>query len=339
MTNRIISLDIARAVALILIITVHTLALLHVSTPEYGMLYFAYASVIDCGVVLFTMISGALLLSEEPQPLGVFFRKRFSRILIPFVIWAMVMYILSILTGKYEEITSWSEALLQAVPYMLENKINVSHWFVHMIIALYLITPVLQRAIHYGNGGKSLALYSAILCYAAVILKAVYPELYVLHYVSSLCGYLGAYIAGYYIVHYVPARINRWCGLALFLSLYTVDVCTHCALSGLRFFTTIGIFMFVYSFTDVSADSLIGRFSFRVSRYSYMIYLMHVPVIGALYVVLEKWMCTPLTELSWLWALPVLATIVVLSVSVGICYVVEKIPHFPVQYLGIAPLR
>ena len=54
------------------------------------------------------------------------------------------MYIVSLFAGQYDW---WNgdvkTALLQFIPSLLENRINILHWFVHMLLVIYLLTPLI----------------------------------------------------------------------------------------------------------------------------------------------------------------------------------------------------
>lgn len=91
------------------------------------------------GSPLFTMVSGLLLLNPgKEQPISVFFRKRFVKVLFPFIAWA-VLYI-----GW--RVFFWNEAMtprdmLRAV---VEGPVYYHMWFIQMILGLYLATPILR---------------------------------------------------------------------------------------------------------------------------------------------------------------------------------------------------
>ena len=131
-----------------LVVMQHAWSMLDLDDSSYGLVCGAYRAISTVGVPLFVFVSGALLLPRKPEPLKVFYKKRLNRLLIPFLLFASIMYMVSLFIGQYDwwdgEIKT---ALLQFLPSLLENKINISHWFVHMLLVIYLLTPFLQRAI------------------------------------------------------------------------------------------------------------------------------------------------------------------------------------------------
>jgi len=138
-------LDYIRTLAILMVITLHTWSLAKVCAfPLLNGVYHAFE---DCGVPLFLMISGALCLSAPIESISSFYRKRLWRVLLPFLIWSAVVYVLSALLHKYDEIQTWQDALRCYVPYLLTNRINYAHWFVPLILVLYLLTPLLKPAL------------------------------------------------------------------------------------------------------------------------------------------------------------------------------------------------
>lgn len=193
--ERYVVLDNLRALAILMVVTVHTWSLARIDANTYPVLSLVYALFYRCGVPLFVMISGALQLSAPIRPLGDFYKKRYARILIPFLIWSAIIYVLSCLAGKYPDIHSLGDGLLSYVPYLLTNRINEAYWFIGLIIALYAITPFLQRTLQACSRNELIGICIVWLCY--VLLRRFYPSLYLLEYTSRLTYFLGFYILGY----------------------------------------------------------------------------------------------------------------------------------------------
>ena len=184
-------IDWLRALAILMVITVHTWSLAHISSDTYPVLTIIYQCFYHCGVPLFVLLSGALQLSAPIQPFGAFYKKRYTRILIPFFIWSLIVYILSIIAGKYADIHTLKDALIYYIPYLLTNRINEAYWFVGLIAALYLITPLLQRDLQKRSRKELLLICLCWLCY--VIACRTIPALYY----SRFIYYVGFYVAGY----------------------------------------------------------------------------------------------------------------------------------------------
>lgn len=279
--------DILRVVAIFLVVTLHAWSMLDMDNPEYGLCYTFYRILVLPGVPLFVAISGALLLSETPQPLAVFFRKRLSRVLLPFLIWSGVIYVVSLLAHQYPDIHSRKDALLSYIPYLLENRINLSHWFVWMILMLYLITPLLQRMVQAADGRQVVA-YSLVVIAVILLLKQWYPAIYILHYVGPLLGNLGIYLAGYYAASY----LNR------------------------------------SAMSRLPLDHPGIKTAVALSRYSYMIYLIHIPLIRALIILFHP----AATAMTPLW----ISSLVLVLTGCG-CWVLDRfLPRSICRVLGLA---
>ena len=194
-TGRNTLLDWLRALAILMVVTVHTWSLSHIDSTAYPVLALCYKLFYQCGVPLFVMISGALQLPSSILPIGVFYKKRFTRILVPFLIWSIVIYTLSCIVGKYEDIHSWQDAIRNYIPFLLTNRINEAYWFMGLIIALYAITPFLQRAFQTCSKQTLIGIIVCWLIY--IVAQRFYPELYLLQYSSRLTYFLGFYILGF----------------------------------------------------------------------------------------------------------------------------------------------
>lgn len=328
--TRNIAYDIMRMVAILLVATQHAWSMLGLDTPEHGMLCYAYRAIVDAGVPLFVLISGALLLNEAPSPLSVFFRKRFTRVLIPFLIWGLVVYVVSCLSHQYDAIHSFRDAAVCFVPYLLQNQINDFHWFIHMILALYILTPILQRAL--SNQPSSTWLYLIGLWLAVMVLRQVYPELYILRYTSSLFAYLGLYIfGGYWAKHNVRRQVSY--GVTAFVVFYTANVLTQTSWQFLTQLSAVALFVAFSSCSVLDPSTCFSRMSTAVSRYSYLIYLIHIPVIRALYIALDK---AGMLAYKTATITPVLVAIVVVSVLSVCCLVLDKVPGRFKHDLGVA---
>ena len=199
-------IDWLRALAILMVITVHTWSLARVDAEIHPVLATIYGMFCRWGVPLFVMISGALQLSAPIQSIGTFYKKRYTRILIPFLIWSMVVYVLSIFAGKYDAIHSISQALQYYIPYMLTNRINEAYWFIGLIVALYAITPFLQRALQSCSRKELIGICICWLGY--IIARHFYPSLYILQYTSRLTFFLGYYILGYLLYRELGAHVQ-----------------------------------------------------------------------------------------------------------------------------------
>ena len=223
--HRIVSLDLIRTVAILLVIMQHAWSGMQFDEPGTGAWSYAYHALVVMGVPLFFMLSGALLLDSQVMGIGHFLSKRFKRLLLPFFLWGTVVYIIAVAMHKYPDVASPMEALRSYIPYMLEGKVNASHWYIYVLIGLYLLTPFLQRALATPHG-KQLAGYGVVLWGIWMLLRSYYPAFASMHYYgASGFMYLGFFLLGYYVVKFfTDNRLCRRVGLMGFLVAYPLNV-------------------------------------------------------------------------------------------------------------------
>jgi len=325
--------DIMRMVAILLVATQHAWSMLGMDRPEFGMLCHAYRALVDCGVPLFVAISGALLLNEAPQPLSVFFKKRMSRVMIPFLIWATVVYVVSILTKQYAEIATWSDALRCYLPYLLSNRINTFHWFVWMILALYLLTPLLQRMLQ-AQDSRRIVEYCLAVIAAVLLAEWLYPDLYILRFSSQLLAYLGVYLGGYYIARYVSDKQCAWAALGcISVGLCLIPGAPTPILTKL---TALAMFAALKPLHVVKQEAACTKIAVAISRYSYLIYLIHIPIIRAILMA-----CTHIgVQPAYLYsnaATPICISLCAVGLTALFCFAANRLlPRSINRILGIA---
>lgn len=106
-----------------------------------------FDSLVRCCVPLFLMISGALLLGKGIDKFD-FLRKRFLRVLLPFLFWSSI-YIFSNIFFKilHHEDFNLLEYISNSIHYGSANHM----WFVYMILGIYLFIPILNKWIINSN--------------------------------------------------------------------------------------------------------------------------------------------------------------------------------------------
>ena len=137
--SRIFYLDLVRALAIVLIILVHVLRkFCEFSTVGSENWNFSspLMSIAIMGVPLFLMISGTLLLNKDIE-LEDFLKRRFTRILIPFFFWGLLLPI--------------HKMIWLAEPWTFHNYvvlfIKEEYWYVWMLIGVYLAIPIINTFI------------------------------------------------------------------------------------------------------------------------------------------------------------------------------------------------
>lgn len=326
--------DVMRVVAIFLVVLQHAWSIPHLDTLEHGLLCYMYGALVSCGVPLFIMVSGALNLRPSVTEIGAFFRKRLLRVFVPFVIWATIIYVLTFLSGGYTDVHNWKDALCCYLPYLATNRINASHWFIHLLIILYLLTPVLQRAFAAGEARKT-AGYILVVVFALALLAALYPEMYLLRYTSDLLIYIGLYVAGYYLsLVELPRKTGVLAGSIGFLVLYAANVVMHRPAYLLIALSSAALFIALLGVDCSRKESNREPLVLTISRYSYCIYLIHVPLVRVFYILQERYMPY---EQEWIyWLLPLAVAAITLGLSAALVWCAEKLLGRNTLYLGVA---
>lgn len=325
---RLLEMDVMRVLALLLVIFQHCWSILDLDVPAQAFSYHGYSALIY-GVPLFVMLSGFFQLSGSPVPVGTFLKKRLTRLLLPFFIWMTVVYILSILMHKYEDIHTVGDAFKQYVPYFVGNRVNEAFWYVYMLAGLYLITPVLQRALA-APDRKQILEYCLALWVLLVVLGDFLPQFTFFQLFPVAGRFLGYYLAGFYIGTCLRDKAwIRWAGIAGLAVSFALNVALKYAGHSyyiLEMGEVVSLFLLVCSFRP--ADSPASRLMTRISRYSYTIYLTHFVLIRFLYTTLPD--VFPLH-----WATPLYAAVLVLACETVFCFILERL-RIPGKWTGIA---
>ncbi len=188
--ERIFYFDELRALAIIFVILIHICK--HFSHVEatYSV-FWLFSSSLEAfgnmGVPLFFMISGALLLNRSYE-LKSFFKKRYSRVLIPFAFW-VVMYIL--IKFFYLGYTIDLYNVYRIIFF------DGFVWFVWTLLGIYLFIPIINAFIQQ-YGIKGCEYFLAIWLFTVILNTfGFYPirnfEL------SYFARYLGYFVLGYYL--------------------------------------------------------------------------------------------------------------------------------------------
>jgi len=145
-SGSVVSADLIRVVAVFAVLVFHASVNAAFIASSYegvavwrGVVYNIYLCFGHMGVPLFIMLSGALLLvpSKKDEDLGVFFKKRFSRIGLPFLFWWVIYFLWDV----YVE----SQPVTQAfIINGITSGTYVTFWYLYMLAGLYLVTPMLR---------------------------------------------------------------------------------------------------------------------------------------------------------------------------------------------------
>ncbi|MDR0372420.1 MAG: acyltransferase family protein, partial [Nitrososphaerota archaeon] len=191
--------------------------------PPLGIASWTTVLIYQClgvlGVPLFLMLTGLLLMHpekmqiEKNESLRKFFKKRLTRIGLPFIFWTIIYFIWIHLT---QNISLTPGVIIQGTL----NGAYTQFWYIYALIGLYLLTPLLRVIIAHANKTPSQTLikyFIGLWLIGASILpffSLIFP--YQLnHNVFTITGYVGYYVLGAYLCSIQP--IDRKKALTLML--------------------------------------------------------------------------------------------------------------------------
>ena len=349
-SKRIFYYDVLRALAIIGIVFCHasiTYVSRDINSPNLYISVF-FDCFRDFSIPIFVMLSGALLLGKK-DTLVKFFKKRLTRLLIPFLFWLLIYIIYASLFINHRFNPEYAIKLL----FGTAGTIGVHFWFVWMIIIAYvgifIINKVLQMDTCINDFNKKLITILAILSVLYIgmshyqLFNPYSPRLtYYISFLSYIiigfffakCEFLEKRIDKKYLI---PITALLFIGSYLWYIFLFVVPRSHLAHQFVRlsYFNLIILFMsanafllFKYlsktdSFIDMENNQL-GNALTTISNYSYGIYLIHYLVLYCIKINLIKFInFTEGSSLIWIPVLVILTT----AISLIILSILDKIPY------------
>jgi surface polysaccharide O-acyltransferase-like enzyme len=206
-------LDGARWLATIAVITIHVVAPYLYQYGQISNINWNIYNLIDSfsrfAVPFFVMLSGALLLNRKIILVD-FLKKRFLRILIPFLFWSVAYTIYHYLKFDGQD----SNYLIYFLKSFKEGA-SYHFWYIYMLIGLYLAIPILNKWLL--NTDDKLIVYFLLLWFFGLIINFFDINLHKDFSFTIFTGYLGYLILGYFIAHRT-SKINSYLLLAIFLA-------------------------------------------------------------------------------------------------------------------------
>lgn len=200
--------DFLRAVTTILVLLYHSAAMangaLAATAPVTGWLLSAIIILSYSCNMLFVALSGALILPWREESAGRFFVRRFSRIVIPFVLYYL-FYLRR--TGG---LTLSSASILSGLRTIVAGPDSWTphFWLIYTILGLYLAVPFLRYTLK--NMPKRALTGTGLLILAGFSAKTLFAFLGIAPGADSfLFGWTGVFLAGYLAVQPVSGQTER----------------------------------------------------------------------------------------------------------------------------------
>lgn len=344
-SGRIVFLDYLRVIACFMVIMVHSCEFFFIDGDAIGIRTVSdgfWVSVIDSAfrssVPLFVMASSYLLLPLKGDS-QTFFKRRFVRVFVPFVVWSLLY---AILPWTWGDIT-FTDVQANLVQLLWNFNAASGHlWFIYMLIGLYLFMPVLSPWLK-GVSKRGEQLFLAVWFittfwhYGKLWVASVYGECYwnEFHTFWYFSGFIGYLVLAHYIRTYIDWSLKKslLIGGILFLIGYLFTAIVYYE----RTFTATQLqelelswrfCSFNVAFMTFGAFVIIKKISFRanwlyspiqqLSKLSYGIYLMHIFILGFSYKIIEGYFSTPITII-----------IVGVSTFIACCLLTKLLSYLP----------
>lgn len=193
------------------------------SEPWYNLWGSFYGSFMRPAIPLFVMVTGALLLPVK-ENISAFYKKRLTRLVVPFIIWSVLYNLFPWITGLLglsptviNDLFAWAEpdqsfsgALhnILMIPFNF-SMLAVQMWYVYLLIGLYLYMPIFSAWVRQASLKEqkvflSLWLVSLFIPYLREYLTkdlwgtCSWNEFGLLYYFAGFNGYL---LLGHYIIN------------------------------------------------------------------------------------------------------------------------------------------
>ena len=333
--SRILWIDAIRSFAIFAVIVLHSASTFLYKFNQIDIREWQIANIYDSlvrmAVPLFFMLTGVIFLKIKDEPTDIFFKKRFTKIIIPLIAWSFV-YILFRKYALGEDVNIIKDLFLS-----LFRKEYYHLWFVYYLIGLYLYIPILKVFIK--NSSLQLQIYFVILF---IVASAIFPILIKLrhidipNYLAMMQGFAGYLILGFFLMQIKITKKVIFLALGLIaagsiITIYgtywltlkdaTFNGFFYSDLSISTIMQSCGWFIILKYFSEekIKNDSLgISKSIIYLGLTSFGIYLIH-PIIMW---VIEKKIGLPLPVVYYI---PVLS-IITLFISFVIVYFMQKIP-------------
>lgn len=302
--NKFLGIDIIRVVSMFCVIFLHCAS--NRLRVEMGNTGWDIANILTafatCGVPMFFMISGALILkSKNTYSIQYTLKERVLRLIIPMLIWSFIAVAVRLYTDEKVALTAGN--LYSEMINFLNKPVAVHLWFMYYLIPMYLISPALKSFID--NAEDRVVMYIIILWLIQILsftLTGILKEnsqkavanINLINNIGFISGYLGYFILGRYLFDRDIKISNLWliaiaAGAVIFISTGTKIVTEYNGFYTETFKSYRSIFVVILSsvvFVLLNRIKNVPEFIYPIigelAAVSYGVYLSHNVIIDLL---------------------------------------------------------
>lgn len=322
MNKRLVALDVIRVTAILLVITIHSASFFF-----SGSKLLVFNALGTIGVPLFVILSGYLMLDRDFN--GPYLNKFINRNLLPlaiaYILWVIIWYVLSKLFGFLPIGLAPQGMQYTITEALFLNPTNNGLWYLPMLIALYLGTPIVSIFLHRREDADCTDCYSRLIGLLIVAFGVVVPTVSTILRIlqseiqlnpvfcfnifsADVWGYsvwIFYYLAGYFIKKYHQRRLLPSKGASfscMSISLFLLIVWHFVkSVHGIQFeveysnifvaLASMSLFIFILEIDFSKGNEICKVINKQVeflSRQSFGIYTVHFWVIALLGPVVQR---------------------------------------------------
>lgn len=195
-------IDVLRVVSILAVVLIHatvsTVQKFSSTDISWWFIGNIYESLSRWSIPIMVMVSGMLLLDPRKEDkIGMFFKKRFNKVVIPLIFWSIIYII-----WKYKiDIIEYKPLpILIIIKSFITGSVYYHLWFIYLIIGLYIATPFLR--VYVKNATFVNIKYFLIIWFISngiIIFTAKITHIMFLLDLNFFTGYVGYFILGYYL--------------------------------------------------------------------------------------------------------------------------------------------
>lgn len=311
-----------RALACFYVVLAHSAEYLFGSFSPRWLAAICYDALSRPSVPIFLMITGFLLLDRE-EPIDRFYRKRFTRMVVPFLFYCVLYLVIDRVS-----IHSWLYRI-----YI--GSVAPHFWYIYELIGIYLFMPFLRKIFIHSTTTERL-IYAGFWIVWSIFFPTI-QKFYgltnnpiIIYHLDKFTGYVGYVFIGACFKQYTrvskPAMLALYllgagCVVALFYHYSIVPQIFYTLfienLSPFLFLAACGLFCWLKDARITYCRGLI----LAISESSYGIYMLHFVFVSSLY---RYNLFSGHTGSPWL-SIPATA-VLVFVVTFAILYVLRRVP-------------
>lgn len=282
--------DNLRAFACFLVILTHSA--MPALDPSFGIFTVVFSLIASPSSELFISISSSLL-APTKLPMMEFYKKRFSKLIWPFLFWSIFMVGFRFFMGYIDGIT----ALEKIIYFPIKPVVGV-YWFVYTICGLYLINPIISPWLAVATKKEmkfilALWLITLILPYLNIITGTNIYKIHGSYYfiLTYVGGFLGYMLIGVYFKKFPLFISNKWSAILLVILLLTIGTmpvlwsyiynrdAIKLVTSNLSITSALYVSAIYIYFKNFKFPSFVENWMSIIAKYSFGIYLIHFLIV------------------------------------------------------------